>query len=80
INDRKILDMLPGRLPQVSFMCDIPTSTCQFQFWIGSVESFYCSFEECSQSIQFGYKGQLNITRQDSQRMKCKCIPGKMLC
>ncbi|CAH7672122.1 hypothetical protein PPACK8108_LOCUS6909, partial [Phakopsora pachyrhizi] len=72
VSNRKILDMLPGRLPQVSFMCDIPTSTCQFQFWIGSVESFYCSFKECSRSIQFGYEGQLNITRQDCQRMKCK--------
>ncbi|KAI8446743.1 hypothetical protein BY996DRAFT_6422045 [Phakopsora pachyrhizi] len=48
----KILDMLPGRPPQVSFTCDIPTSTCQFKFWIGSVEFFYCSFEECNQSIQ----------------------------
>ncbi|CAH7681605.1 hypothetical protein PPACK8108_LOCUS14224 [Phakopsora pachyrhizi] len=46
----------------------------------GSVEFFYCSFEECNQSIQVGYKGQPNITRQDCQKNLCKCIPGKMLC
>ncbi|KAI8455687.1 hypothetical protein BY996DRAFT_8460425 [Phakopsora pachyrhizi] len=38
IKDRKILDMLPGRLPQVSFMCDIPTSTLPY---MGNKQSFY---------------------------------------
>lgn len=78
--DRKILDMLPDRPPQVSFTCDMSTSACQFQFWIGGVESFYCAFDECSQSIQVGYAGQPNVTTNQCSQMRCKCVPGRMLC
>ncbi|KAG8932706.1 hypothetical protein FRC01_012630, partial [Tulasnella sp. 417] len=34
VTNRKILDMLPGRPPQVTFACDRPSETCNFQFWI----------------------------------------------
>lgn len=80
VTNRKILDMLPGRPPQASFTCDTSKSSCQFQFWIGYVESFYCEFNDCQQSIQVGYEGQSNITRNECQKMQCKCIPGRMLC
>ncbi|MBW0461115.1 hypothetical protein O181_000830 [Austropuccinia psidii MF-1] len=80
VTNRKILDMLPDRPPQVSFSCDILKTSCEFQFWIGSIESFYCAFEDCHQSIQVGYQGQPNITQNQCNRMKCRCIPGKMLC
>ncbi|KAF8972288.1 hypothetical protein BDZ97DRAFT_1784054 [Flammula alnicola] len=34
IPDRKIIDMLPGRPPQVTFSCDTTQQTCAFQFWV----------------------------------------------
>ncbi|KAH9814198.1 hypothetical protein DFH28DRAFT_972577 [Melampsora americana] len=80
VTNRKILDMLPDRPPQVSFSCDIKSGACQFQFWIGGIESFYCAFDQCSQSIQVGYEGQPNITTNECSQMKCKCVPGRMLC
>lgn len=78
--DRKILDMLPDRPPQVSFSCDASSATCQFQFWIGGVESFYCALDDCAQSIDVGPEGKNNVTKAVCDTMKCKCVPGKMLC
>jgi len=80
VTNRKILDMLPGRPPQASFTCDAKNASCQFQFWIAYVESFYCALEDCQQSIQVGYEGQPNITRNECKKVQCKCIPGRMMC
>ncbi|PLW38508.1 hypothetical protein PCASD_13765 [Puccinia coronata f. sp. avenae] len=80
VTNRKILDMLPGRPPQASFTCNTAKQSCQFQFWIGYIESFYCAFDDCQQSVQVGYQGQPNITRNECKKMQCKCIPGRMLC
>ena len=76
--DRKILDMLPGRPPQVTFTCDVPSSTCGFQFWIGKVESFYCGLSNCSTTFEVGFDS--NYTEVICKTMECACIPGKMLC
>lgn len=76
--DRKILDMLPDRPPQVTFTCDVPSSTCGFQFWIGKVESFYCGLSNCTSHLDVGYDS--NFTEYTCQEMSCSCIPGKMLC
>lgn len=76
--DRKILDMLPGRPPQVTFTCDTPSATCGFQFWIGAVESFYCGLSNCSSSIELTHDS--NYTQYNCPNMECACIPGKMLC
>lgn len=52
--DRKILDMLPDRPPQVTFSCDATAtpSTCDFQFWTAQVESFYCHLDDCTSDTQ----------------------------
>jgi hypothetical protein len=76
--DRKILDMLPDRPPQVTFSCDKPSSTCNFQFWIGQQESFYCALDTCNTELRHSY--DTNITQYDCQHVKCSCIPGRMLC
>ncbi|KAI5476299.1 ABC transporter [Pseudohyphozyma bogoriensis] len=76
--DRKILDMLPDRKPQVTFTCDVPSETCGFQFWIGRVESFYCSLSNCTTTFEMGYDS--NYTESSCQSMECACVPGKMLC
>ncbi|KAF9507579.1 hypothetical protein BS47DRAFT_1373861 [Hydnum rufescens UP504] len=78
ITNRKILDMLPGRPPQVTFSCNRADETCGFEFWIGKVESFYCALDTCTTSIDVGYDG--NITSYKCDHIKCSCIPGKMLC
>lgn len=77
--DRKILDMLPGRPPQVTFTCDIPSETCGFQFWIGRVESFYCGLSNCTASRDVQYGGT-NTTEYKCEQVECACIPGRMLC
>ncbi|KDQ08706.1 hypothetical protein BOTBODRAFT_37700 [Botryobasidium botryosum FD-172 SS1] len=78
VTNRKILDMLPGRPPQVTFSCDDPSKTCEFQFWIGKVESFYCALDTCTSNVEVGYKR--NTTQYACDNIKCSCIPGKMLC
>lgn len=70
--------MLPDRKPQVTFTCNIPSRTCGFQFWIGSVESFYCGLSNCTASLDIGYDS--NYTEYQCGAMECACIPGKMLC
>ncbi|KAF9507174.1 hypothetical protein BS47DRAFT_1373972 [Hydnum rufescens UP504] len=78
LTNRKILDMLPGRPPQVTFSCNRADETCGFEFWIGKVESFYCALDTCTTSIDVGYDG--NITSYKCDHIKGSCIPGKMLC
>ena len=76
--DRKILDMLPGRPPQVTFSCDRPSRTCGFQFWIGRVESFYCGLTDCDTSARSTADG--NSTSYSCGTVSCSCIPERMLC
>ncbi|KAG8977970.1 hypothetical protein FRB90_008635, partial [Tulasnella sp. 427] len=78
VTNRKILDMLPGRPPQVTFSCDRPSEECNFQFWIGQKESFYCALDTCTSTLQHAY--DYNITQYECQNIKCNCIPGRMLC
>ncbi|SCV74104.1 BQ2448_6536 [Microbotryum intermedium] len=78
VTNRKIVDMLPNRPPQVSFTCDVPSATCGFQFWIGKVESFYCGLRNCTSTLQMGYDS--NYTEYTCEEMSCSCIPGRMLC
>lgn len=78
ISDRKIIDMLPDRPPQVTFSCNALDHTCAFQFWTAQVESFYCALDECSSATQPGYKS--NTTTYSCEKIKCKCVPGRFIC
>ncbi|KIJ67151.1 hypothetical protein HYDPIDRAFT_109174 [Hydnomerulius pinastri MD-312] len=78
ITNRKILDMLPDRPPQVTFSCDNATSSCSFQFWTAQQESFYCALDTCTSEAKPGY--DTNSTVYACEGIKCKCIPGKFLC
>ncbi|KAG9126541.1 hypothetical protein FRC07_003040, partial [Ceratobasidium sp. 392] len=78
VTNRKILDMLPDRPPQVTFSCDQADATCAFQFWIGQVESFYCALDQCENSLTVGY--DTNTTHYHCNKIKCQCVPGRMLC
>ncbi|GAA5829442.1 hypothetical protein JCM11251_005053 [Rhodosporidiobolus azoricus] len=78
VTNRKILDMLPNRPPQVTFTCDMPAQTCGFQFWIGRVESFFCGLKNCTAEYHAGQES--NTTEYRCEKVECECIPGRMLC
>jgi hypothetical protein len=78
VTNRKIIDMLPDRPPQVTFSCDSSDKTCAFQFWTAQVESFYCSLNECESKTTPGY--DKNTTTYDCAKIQCKCVPGRFIC
>ncbi|KAI9224515.1 hypothetical protein BC828DRAFT_373293 [Blastocladiella britannica] len=55
---------------------ELPTARCGFQFWIGGIESFYCSLDRCKGSVD----GRNNATRYDCTDINCGCLPDRMLC
>lgn len=76
--DRKILDQLDGRKPEVTFSCNKAAGTCQFQFWAAQVESFYCGLENCTSELKHGY--DFNTTLYSCEKMECRCVPGRFIC
>lgn len=78
VTNRKILDMLPDRPPQVTFSCNKPARTCGFQFWTAQVESFYCALDQCDMSLKVGY--DYNTTVYSCEKVKCSCVPGRFIC
>ncbi|KAH9030548.1 hypothetical protein EDB84DRAFT_1494016 [Lactarius hengduanensis] len=78
VTNRKILDMLPDRPPQVTFSCDKTGATCDFQFWTAQVESFYCALNSCKTEVTPGY--DYNTTSYVCEKMKCSCVPGRFIC
>ncbi|KAF9583777.1 hypothetical protein BGW38_008562, partial [Lunasporangiospora selenospora] len=76
---RKILDTLgPDQPPAISFSCSQQNKTCDFQFWVDQVESFYCHLDGCTfeQDIQY----DKTVTSYKCPNIKCSCIPDRMLC
>lgn len=78
VTNRKILDQLKERIPQVTFTCKAEDQTCNFQFWVGQQESFYCSLDTCDWNMKTDY--YRNETKYECQNVRCSCIPGRMLC
>ncbi|KJA19756.1 hypothetical protein HYPSUDRAFT_44037 [Hypholoma sublateritium FD-334 SS-4] len=78
VTNRKIIDQLPGRPPQVTFSCDSSDKTCAFQFWTAQVESFYCGLENCTSTTVPEYN--TNTTTYACEKIKCKCVPGRFIC
>ncbi|KAL4918939.1 hypothetical protein BDW62DRAFT_180150 [Aspergillus aurantiobrunneus] len=78
VTNRKILDQLKERKPQVTFSCEAEDKTCNFQFWVGQVESFYCGLDNCDWGLETDY--DQNKTHYQCENIQCKCIPGRMLC
>ncbi|CCF58742.1 hypothetical protein KAFR_0F01460 [Kazachstania africana CBS 2517] len=76
VTNTKIIQILKGKPPQVTFSCDKKDATCNFQFWIEQVESFYCGFDNCS----FDYDLQQNTSHYSCKDVQCKCISGTTLC
>lgn len=78
VTNRKILDILKGQIPQVTFSCNETAKECNFQFWVDQRESFFCGLDECE--FQTEMKGSTNITTYHCPNVYCKCIPDRMLC
>ncbi|KAL8968686.1 MAG: hypothetical protein Q9197_004747 [Variospora fuerteventurae] len=78
VTNRKILDQLKEKKPQITFACNAEKEECNFQFWVGGVESFYCDLDTCAFSHKTEY--DRNSTRYHCEHIKCACIPGRMLC
>lgn len=78
VTNRKILDMLPDRPPQVTFSCDRESATCDFQFWTAQVESFYCALDTCKSSRKVGF--DQNTTLYECDNIKCSCVSGRFIC
>ena len=78
VTNRKIIDQLKDKAPQITFSCNAVDETCNFQFWIGQVESFYCGLDTCS----FSHKSDFdkNTTYYRCDNIHCACVPGRMLC
>ena len=79
ITNRKIVDQLKNDgIPQATFSCNAPRKECNFQFWVKQRESFYCALDKCSWTRE--ETETRNTTKYTCDRIKCKCIPGRMLC
>ncbi|KAJ1915964.1 (ABC) transporter [Tieghemiomyces parasiticus] len=78
VTNRKIVDMLPGEPPQVTFACQRDAATCSFQFWIKELESFYCQLSDCEFSENRGYDH--NDTFYQCNTIECSCMAGRKLC
>ncbi|CUM63291.1 uncharacterized protein PRCAT00000862001 [Priceomyces carsonii] len=76
VTNKKIISILKGRKPEVTFSCNKESNTCNFQFWIAQKESFYCDLNKC----EFEYDSKSNSTRYNCDKVDCKCLPGRMLC
>ena len=78
VTNRKVIDQLKERTPQITFSCNAKDDTCNFQFWTGGVESFYCGLDTCNFKTQSEY--DRNTTTYKCEHISCSCIPGRMLC
>lgn len=78
VTNRKILDQLKEKKPQVTFSCKAEDHSCNFQFWVDQVESFYCGLDTCEWGLETTH--DRNSTHYKCENIRCKCIPGRMLC
>lgn len=76
VTNEKILQILNGKIPQITFACDKPNQECNFQFWIDQLESFYCGLSDCA----FEYDLEQNTSHYKCNDVQCKCVPDTMLC
>lgn len=78
VTNRKILDQLDGRKPQVTFTCKDEDKTCNFQFWVGQKESFYCGLDTCEWNMENDF--DTNTTNYRCENAHCSCIKDRFLC
>lgn len=52
--------------------------TCNFQFWVDRIESFYCKLDGCSWALSDDAAS--NGTNYRCEKIECSCVPGRFLC
>ncbi|KAK3393564.1 hypothetical protein B0H63DRAFT_498688 [Podospora didyma] len=80
VTNKAIRDLLGAQVPQVTFTCKKDVAECDFQFWVDQRESFMCHLTECESSANFDFGGGKNETDYQCEKIKCECIPDRMLC
>ncbi|KAK4129190.1 hypothetical protein N657DRAFT_639762 [Parathielavia appendiculata] len=80
VTNRAIRDLLGAQVPQVTFTCEKQSGECDFQFWVDERESFMCHLNECQSSADFDTSGGKNSTSYKCEKIRCECIPDRMLC
>lgn len=78
VTNKGIVDQLKERKPQVTFSCDVKDASCNFQFWVGKKESFYCGLDTCKWDMDV--QADQNITTYECETMNCQCIRDRFLC
>lgn len=78
VTNRKIVDILKGKKPQVTFSCNRTEAECNFQFWVDQRESFFCGLHDCE--FETDFLSDKNVTRYSCPKIDCACVPGRMLC
>lgn len=76
VTNPKIISILDGKKPEVTFSCNKTAAACDFQFWIEQKESFYCDLSSC----KYQYDLKANKTHYSCESVACKCLPDRMLC
>ncbi|KAJ3536534.1 hypothetical protein NM208_g6676 [Fusarium decemcellulare] len=78
VTNEKITTLLGDQRPEVTFTCKREDKTCDFQFWVDAIESFYCHLSECDSSAD--WEETKNTTSYKCNKISCSCIPERMLC
>ncbi|KAF7551327.1 hypothetical protein G7Z17_g5087 [Cylindrodendrum hubeiense] len=78
VTNEKITSLLGKQRPEVTFTCKKEDATCDFQFWVDAVESFYCHLSDCESGAEF--QESKNTTSTKCNRIECSCVPDRMLC
>ena len=79
ITNKKIVEQLRhDGIPQATFSCNADRRSCNFQFWVKQKESFYCALDGCDWKRQ--ETETRNTTTYECEKLKCACVPGRMLC
>lgn len=78
VTNKKIVDQLGNKKPQVTFSCEAEDQTCNFQFWVDNKESFYCALDTCNWDMETDVDA--NTTSYRCETLQCKCVPGRFLC
>nr|ODO01155.1 ATP-dependent permease [Cryptococcus depauperatus CBS 7855] len=63
--------------PNLDDPVPVEQGTCNFQFWVDSIESFHCELDNCEWDLKGGAESQVNYK---CQSILCSCIPGRFLC
>lgn len=78
ITNAKIVEALKPQKPQATFSCHADSKQCNFQMWVGGIESFYCSLDTCEFKID--NQDRKNVTEYKCENVKCDCIKDRKLC